>query len=575
MILHSGKGCNDPKDLEGVLSVLDRRLYDGGDCGVVLHAGLRPEAAADLEFGLGWPQGLLAVVVRGRNRRIRQEGEDIVLVFHDALLEFVKFSVGTISVRVDGRSGEQFVKPFLHLCPHFLPDVTLIPAMDGVSQEIHHVEAPCVIRKGLHRVCEISQQMGDAYLMAFHSDIGHEVGRPSVGHPYLAAELLLGEVVIDDIVPPAPVESEMGRHGILECPEPVVLAAYVDSGLVGSGDLSVCDFPADHLVRGLGKFPHGVQHVGYGALADMKPEYGLKQMRESLERDILIGAQIGHERGDVRPEGGGCIDRLGELPLAAVAAGALDLHLKMIDHLGGDRKRNVDNLSRRAYRGGVHVQRSAADRADGRREPALRICGVLGLKPRASGMPVLSAGLLSGRLAQGLRVGNADGILGGRHAAVGARLDDRLLAGLKLRDSGLQPVNLFILTDKAAIQNVIGKSLFVKLFGNLRRIEFLGVPHLLEKMLASPCKFYPIRFEALPERCIEVLFHTSKLRKRTDICKYNKLHVNELKTICGLLDKFYCRPFGGPKARPPRIHKKLADGCRGRIFSGPEIRIAA
>ena len=80
MILHSGKGCNDPKDLEGVLSVLDRRLYDGGNGGVVLHAGLRPEAAADLEFGLGWPQGLLAVVVRGRNLRIRQEGEDIVLV---------------------------------------------------------------------------------------------------------------------------------------------------------------------------------------------------------------------------------------------------------------------------------------------------------------------------------------------------------------------------------------------------------------------------------------------------------------------------------------------------------------
>lgn len=49
---------------EGVLPVLDRRLYDGG---VVLRAGFRAEASADLEFGLGRPQGLLAVVVRGRN----------------------------------------------------------------------------------------------------------------------------------------------------------------------------------------------------------------------------------------------------------------------------------------------------------------------------------------------------------------------------------------------------------------------------------------------------------------------------------------------------------------------------
>ena len=45
-------------------AVLDRRLYDGG---VVLRAGFRAEASADLEFGLGRPQGLLAVVVCGRN----------------------------------------------------------------------------------------------------------------------------------------------------------------------------------------------------------------------------------------------------------------------------------------------------------------------------------------------------------------------------------------------------------------------------------------------------------------------------------------------------------------------------
>ena len=85
------KGRNDPKDLEGVLPALDRRLYDGGDGGVVLRAGFRAEASADLEFGLGRPQGLLAVVVRGRDGEVREEGEDVVPVFGDAFLELAQF----------------------------------------------------------------------------------------------------------------------------------------------------------------------------------------------------------------------------------------------------------------------------------------------------------------------------------------------------------------------------------------------------------------------------------------------------------------------------------------------------
>ena len=71
MILLQRKGRYDPKDLEGVLSVLDRRLYDGGDGGVVLCPGLRAEASADLELCLGGPEGLLAVVVCRRVSFIR------------------------------------------------------------------------------------------------------------------------------------------------------------------------------------------------------------------------------------------------------------------------------------------------------------------------------------------------------------------------------------------------------------------------------------------------------------------------------------------------------------------------
>lgn len=51
-------------------------MYEGGDSGVVFHAGLRAEASADFEFGLGRPERILAVVVRGRNGRVSEEGED-------------------------------------------------------------------------------------------------------------------------------------------------------------------------------------------------------------------------------------------------------------------------------------------------------------------------------------------------------------------------------------------------------------------------------------------------------------------------------------------------------------------
>mgnify|MGYP006947090243 FL=1 len=100
---------NDPEDLEEVLPVLDRRLYDGGDGGVVLRAGFRAEASADLEFGLGRPQGLLAVVVRGRDGGVREECEDVVPVFGDAFLELVQFGAVPVLFRVDRRPRQQFV----------------------------------------------------------------------------------------------------------------------------------------------------------------------------------------------------------------------------------------------------------------------------------------------------------------------------------------------------------------------------------------------------------------------------------------------------------------------------------
>lgn len=75
MMLRQSKGCYDPKDLEGVLPVLGRCLYNRGDGGVVLCSDLRAEASADLELGLRGTEGLLTVVVRRWDGRICPEVE--------------------------------------------------------------------------------------------------------------------------------------------------------------------------------------------------------------------------------------------------------------------------------------------------------------------------------------------------------------------------------------------------------------------------------------------------------------------------------------------------------------------
>lgn len=212
MTLRQHEGRYDPKDLEGVLPVLDRRLYDGGNGGVVLRVGLRAEASADLELGLRGTEGLLAVVVRQRNDRVCQKGEDVVPMLGDALLELIQFGVGTVRLGVDLRSGKKLIQPLIHLFPNIQSDVSLVPVVYGVAQKVQHVKAPLIAREGLHRVCEIPQQVCDAYLVVLHPDVSHKVCRPAVGHPHLSAELLRSEVVCDGTVAPAAVEGEICRN---------------------------------------------------------------------------------------------------------------------------------------------------------------------------------------------------------------------------------------------------------------------------------------------------------------------------------------------------------------------------
>src|SRR5690554_1580473 len=77
--------------------------------------------------------------------------------------------------------------------------------MDGVPQQVEHVEAPWIIRKGLHRVGEVPQQMGNTYLVILHPHLCHEVSRKPVSDPYLITPFFPGEVLVDNMMASAAV----------------------------------------------------------------------------------------------------------------------------------------------------------------------------------------------------------------------------------------------------------------------------------------------------------------------------------------------------------------------------------
>ena len=121
MMLRQRKDCYDPKDLEGFCPFLTAVCI--GDGGVVLGSDLRAEASADLEFGLRGSEGLLTVVVRRRDCRICQEGEDVDPVLGNALFDFVFVSGAFIFpgririITVSAYLLEQHILHF-HVCMH-------------------------------------------------------------------------------------------------------------------------------------------------------------------------------------------------------------------------------------------------------------------------------------------------------------------------------------------------------------------------------------------------------------------------------------------------------------------------
>ena len=307
----------------------------------------------------------------------------------------------------------------------------------------------------------------------------------------------------------------------------------------------------------------------------MESEDGLVQMREPLERDVLIGAEVRGHRHDVGAVGHRRVHFLRELPLAAVAAGALDLHLKMVEHLRRNGKRDVHHLAPGAYRGRIHIQRLPALRTHRRRIPALHAGDVLGLEPGTALMSLLPAGLPSGRLAQGLRMRDAYRVPGGRNTAVGAGLGNGFRPAFKFRDTGFQLFNLSIFADKAAAQDIINKALLVQLLGQFRGVKFLGKTHIPKELLTPPGEFHPVGFKAPAEPCIELSFHTTKVGKRFDICKFNNLSISGLAAICGPYNESGGALFGGPDVKFLKVLNRPQRADNRLIFNGLKTRLAA
>ena len=118
------------------------------------------------------------------------------------------------------------------------------------------------------------------------------------------------------------------------------------------------------------------------------------------------------------------------------------------------------------------------------------------------------------------------------------------------------------------------RTCYVKFFRQLRRVKILGVFHLTKELFAPAGKFYPIGFEAPSKPCIEVLFHTTKIRKRNGSTKFNKLRINGLKAICRLSNELDTLLFGGLSRKSLRASLCLQNGSNRLIFNGLKARYA-
>lgn len=174
----------------------------------------------------------------------------------------------------------------------------------------------------------------------------------------------------------------------------------------------------------------------------------------------------------------------------------------------------------------------------------------------------------------GLRAGDAYRVLGGRDAAVGAGLHNGFGAVLKLRDPDLEVSLSPRPCGQDCILDINHTGLFVELLRELRGVKIHGAPHLPKELLAPAGQSHPVRLDAPSQSCVEVLFHTTKVRKRFGMRKFNELSVKLLNAIFGLSGEVDALSCGGSDGRFWSAFARLAKGGKRLIFSDPKRNFA-
>ena len=107
----------------------------------------------------------------------------------------------------------------------------------------------------------------------------------------------------------------------------------------------------------------------------------------------------------------------------------------------------------------------------------------------------------------------------------------------------------------------------MQLLRQLRGVKVLGETHVPEELLTPSSELHPVGFKALAKPGVKVLFHTTKVGKRFDIYKFNKLSINKLKAIYRLYSAAEEALFGGPDAKFLKASNGLQIGTNGLIFN--------
>lgn len=132
-----------------------------------------------------------------------------------------------------------------------------------------------------------------------------------------------------------------------------------------------------------------------------------------------------------------------------------------------------------------------------------------------------------------------------------------------------------VFADKTAVQDVNNQRLLMQLLRKFRRVKVLGETHVPKELLAPSGEFHPVSLKALAEPGIVVFSHTTKVRKRFEISKFNCLSINGLKAPyepCSESDRAL---FGGPDAKFLMVLDRLQIATNRLVFSGLKTRLAA